>query len=68
MSEKIRDLENLKGRLEYDREWTNKNVVVQAHGAFDLLHPGHILHLQDAKAQGDILVVTVTGDDYVPSR
>jgi len=41
------------------------NTVVQCHGVFDLLHPGHILHLEAAKREGDILVVTVTRDEHV---
>lgn len=40
-------------------------VVVQCHGVFDLIHPGHIFHFESAKKQGDILVVTVTQDKYV---
>jgi rfaE bifunctional protein nucleotidyltransferase chain/domain len=40
-------------------------VVVQCHGVFDLLHIGHIRHFQEAKKQGDILVVTVTPDRFV---
>ena len=40
-------------------------TVVHAHGCFDLLHLGHIRHLQAAKAAGDYLVVTVTADRYV---
>lgn len=39
--------------------------VVQCHGVFDLLHPGHLAHLHEAKAQGDILVVTLTPDHLV---
>lgn len=39
--------------------------VVQCHGIFDLLHPGHILHFEAAKREGDILVVTLTKDEYV---
>lgn len=39
--------------------------VVQCHGVFDLMHPGHIRHLAEAKQQGDILVVTVTSDEHV---
>ena len=39
--------------------------VVLCHGVFDLLHYGHIEHLQEAKAQGDILVVSVTAAKYV---
>lgn len=40
-------------------------VIVQCHGTFDLLHPGHIIHFEEAKACGDLLVVTVTADAYV---
>ena len=40
-------------------------TVVQCHGVFDLLHPGHIRHLQAAKRLGDALVVTVTPDRFV---
>ncbi|HEY8277420.1 MAG TPA: PfkB family carbohydrate kinase [Methyloceanibacter sp.] len=39
--------------------------VVQAHGTFDLLHLGHIRHLEAARRLGDVLVVTVTADEYV---
>lgn len=39
--------------------------IVQAHGAFDLLHLGHIRHLQAARRLGDLLVVTVTPDRFV---
>src|SRR5215472_3978062 len=40
-------------------------VVVQAHGTFDLLHLGHVRHLEAARALGDVLVVTVTADRFV---
>lgn len=39
--------------------------LVQCHGTFDLVHPGHILHLQQAAALGDVLVVTVTAAAHV---
>ncbi|MFH1711536.1 MAG: adenylyltransferase/cytidyltransferase family protein [Nanoarchaeota archaeon] len=39
--------------------------VVHCHGCFDLIHPGHIRHLKFAKEQGDVLVVSITGDDFV---
>ena len=48
------------------REFRQKNKkVVLCHGVFDLLHYGHIEHLQEAKSQGDILVVSVTSAPYV---
>ncbi len=37
-------------------------LVVQCHGCFDIVHPGHIRHLRQARAHGDILLVTITGD------
>jgi rfaE bifunctional protein nucleotidyltransferase chain/domain len=40
-------------------------TIVHCHGCFDLMHPGHIKHLQAAGRIGDILVVTVTPDKYV---
>ncbi len=40
-------------------------TIVHCHGVFDLLHVGHIRHLEEAKALGDVLVVTVTPDCYV---
>lgn len=40
-------------------------TVVQAHGAFDLLHLGHIRHLEAAKKLGDVLIVTITADRFI---
>jgi len=40
-------------------------VIVQCHGTFDLIHPGHIVHFEEAKALGDILVVTITAEKFV---
>ena len=39
--------------------------VVHCHGTFDLLHAGHIRHLQQARNLGDMLIVTLTGDTFV---
>jgi rfaE bifunctional protein nucleotidyltransferase chain/domain len=39
--------------------------VVLAHGTFDLLHIGHVRHLQAARQHGDVLIVTITGDAHV---
>lgn len=63
MEEKIIDKEEFAAlRDKYRKE--GKNVVL-CHGVFDLLHYGHIEHLQEAKALGDILVVSVTAAKYV---
>jgi rfaE bifunctional protein nucleotidyltransferase chain/domain len=39
--------------------------VVLCHGVFDLLHPGHIMHIEAARQFGDFLVITVTPDRFV---
>lgn len=39
--------------------------LVLANGVFDLLHPGHVRHLEEAAQQGDYLVVSVTIDEMV---
>jgi cytidyltransferase-like protein len=40
-------------------------TIVQCHGTFDLIHPGHIVHFEEARALGDVLVVTITGEKFV---
>ena len=40
-------------------------TIALCHGVFDLVHPGHILHLEQAKAMADVLVVSVTAAEYV---
>ena len=37
------------------------NIVLAA-GVFDILHPGHLYFLRQAKALGDTLVVVITSD------
>jgi rfaE bifunctional protein nucleotidyltransferase chain/domain len=39
--------------------------IVQSHGIYDLIHPGHVLHLEEARELGDVLVVTLTADKFV---
>lgn len=40
-------------------------IVVQSHGIYDIIHPGILKHLNEAKKQGDVLVVTVIKDKDV---
>lgn len=61
--QKILSLEEL---AEYARDAREKGKkVVLAHGAFDLLHMGHVRHLEQAHELGDVLIVTLTGDAFV---
>jgi D-beta-D-heptose 7-phosphate kinase/D-beta-D-heptose 1-phosphate adenosyltransferase len=48
------------------RAWQNKGEkVVFTNGCFDLLHKGHVLYLEAAKALGEKMVVAVNGDASV---
>ena len=40
-------------------------IIVLANGVFDLLHYGHLIHLEACKKLGDILWVSVTDDLHV---
>jgi rfaE bifunctional protein nucleotidyltransferase chain/domain len=45
--------------------------VVLTNGVFDLLHLGHVRYFEEARKQGDILLVAITADEFVnkgPSR
>lgn len=57
------DLDPLAVELKKIRDAGRK--IVLCHGCFDLMHPGHIKHFQEAKKMGDVLLVTVTPDIYV---
>jgi len=39
--------------------------IVQCHGCFDIVHPGHIRYLEFARQQGDLLIVSLTGDSDI---
>lgn len=41
------------------------HTIVLCHGVFDLLHVGHLRHLKAARDFGDILVVSITADQFV---
>ena len=63
MRQKIQNLENI-GKL-FSKLKSEGKKIVHCHGVFDLLHVGHIKHFKEAKTFGDILVVTVTPDEFV---
>ena len=56
----LRDLADTLGRLRAEGK-----KIVHCHGVFDVLHVGHIRHFEEARAMGDVLVVTLTPDAYV---
>jgi rfaE bifunctional protein nucleotidyltransferase chain/domain len=70
-AEKIKTLSELKKIVAEEKAGGKK--VVFTNGCFDLLHPGHIRYLEEARDKGDLLIVAVNSDDSVrrikgPSR
>lgn len=59
----VLSLPELKERLAALKEEGKR--IAFANGHFDLLHVGHLRYLQAAKAEGDVLVVGLNGDDSV---
>jgi rfaE bifunctional protein nucleotidyltransferase chain/domain len=60
---KIKSLDELERLVQVFKSESKK--IIHCHGVFDLLHPGHVLHLKAARQFGDVLIVTVTPDRYV---
>jgi D-beta-D-heptose 7-phosphate kinase/D-beta-D-heptose 1-phosphate adenosyltransferase len=60
---KLVSLETVKQIIQ-DAQKTNKRVI-WTNGCFDILHVGHIIYLEKAKALGDILVIGINSDDSV---
>lgn len=48
-----------------DRWRTERRRIVFTNGVFDLLHPGHVRYLAEARRLGDVLVVGVNSDRSV---
>jgi cytidyltransferase-like protein len=42
--------------------------IVLCHGAFDLVHMGHLIHFEEARSLGDMLVVTITADAHITKK
>ena len=51
-------------QIVHDKKSEGKTVVF-TNGCFDILHIGHVRYLQDARAQGNVLVVGVNSDESV---
>jgi cytidyltransferase-like protein len=57
----LEDLPTIRARFRDKR-------IVHCHGAFDLIHLGHLTHFEEARALGDVLVVTLTGDAHITKK
>ena len=62
-SEKIIEMAALGRRSEALKKAGKK--IVMCHGTFDLLHVGHTRYFQRSRLEGDVLLVTVTADEFV---
>jgi D-beta-D-heptose 7-phosphate kinase/D-beta-D-heptose 1-phosphate adenosyltransferase len=62
-STKVLSLEAALQELDYRRRLGQR--VVFTNGCFDVLHAGHVQYLQEARAQGDVLIVGVNSDSSV---
>lgn len=60
---KIKCLQELK-RIITSLQNKGKKIVF-TNGCFDILHYGHVMYLEKAKAKGDILIVAVNSDSSV---
>ena len=47
------------------RDQSNNKQIVFTNGCFDIIHPGHIYILEQAKSKGDILLVGLNSDKSV---
>lgn len=61
---KIVSKDEFKNKIRPLLKQENKTIAL-CHGVFDVVHPGHIIHLEQAKTMADILVVSVTAAKYV---
>ena len=60
---KVASLERVREQLEAAR--LEGRTVALGNGCFDVLHVGHVRYLEGARAEADVLVVGVNGDDSV---
>lgn len=42
-----------------------KKRAIMCHGTFDIVHPGHLRHLMYAKEKADILITSLTADEFI---
>ena len=48
-----------------ERTRAQRKTIVFTNGVFDILHPGHVRYLREARALGDLLIVGINSDRSV---
>ena len=67
MDERVGQIVSLERLVELREQWRREpKCVVLTVGAFDLLHPGHVRLLEQARSLGDILVVVLVDNIEEP--
>src|SRR5271156_6500286 len=61
--QKIKTIEEL-GEISRSLQAQGRTVAL-CHGVFDLVHLGHVRHIQAASSEADVVMVTITADRYV---
>ena len=59
---KIKSREELKAIL---GQRPRLKKAIMCHGAFDLVHPGHLRHLMYARSKADLLIASLTSDAHI---
>lgn len=65
MANKVLNLDELEDAIKLVRALSPDCKVVQCHGVFDLVHPGHLEHFEQARKLGQVLVVSITADEFI---
>tara|TARA_Y100000389_G_scaffold204712_1_gene259128 strand:- start:1358 stop:1843 length:486 start_codon:yes stop_codon:yes gene_type:complete len=62
-SKVVNDITKLKNLVQSEKE--KNKIIIFTNGCFDIIHPGHIFILEQAKAKGDVLVVGLNSDSSI---
>ena len=61
-SELSKKIQTLEQAIETVKVWSIQDEIVFTNGVFDLIHPGHVLYLEEAKNLGNRLIVGLNSD------
>tara|TARA_B110000037_G_scaffold31719_1_gene38105 strand:+ start:1244 stop:1747 length:504 start_codon:yes stop_codon:yes gene_type:complete len=62
MSKSKEKIQSLDEAIKLVSDWAQTEKIVFTNGVFDLIHPGHVLYLEEAKTLGTKLIVGLNSD------
>ncbi len=65
MSKSKEKIQSLYKAIKLVDDWAQTEKTVFTNGVFDLIHPGHVLYLEEAKSLGTKLIVGLNSDHSV---